>query len=348
MEHEVLTSICIPTYGRTTYLRQAIEGCINQSYHNVEILVHDDSGADDVARILADYPSNRVRHIRHEPGMGLVKKLNAFLEEARGEWAVIVGDDDEIEPDFLRNLLQLAEDDPDAVLMRCRNRLIDSNGKQLHLDLLGPRVASRYEFIRDIFLSERDYFRLNITGIMFKPASLLRHGGFVEMHGAWHVDRIAFVQLGSEGNTYCTDEVLCNIRLHATSATSGLRRDYKLALESNMAAREIFTQVIDDLETTAETEEDRQNLATARVNLTGYMERQMAESFKHGFLAVVEDEDINARKAVNALFSSMKSLHVPLTPPSVFYGIVGYFPYSVRMWLLAGLRFYLNRRIGYR
>ncbi|SQC36227.1 putative beta-1,3-galactosyltransferase [Helicobacter fennelliae] len=53
--HAPLISIVIPTFNVESYIARCLESCINQTLHDIEILIIDDCGSDDSIAIARDY-----------------------------------------------------------------------------------------------------------------------------------------------------------------------------------------------------------------------------------------------------------------------------------------------------
>ena len=59
-----LVSILITTYNQPLFFRQALESALNQDYHNIEIVVGDDSTNTDTKKLMKGY-LNQYKNIRY-------------------------------------------------------------------------------------------------------------------------------------------------------------------------------------------------------------------------------------------------------------------------------------------
>ena len=100
-------SIVIPCYNQSAFLRTALDAAVNQTLPALEIIVVDDGSSEDVASVVAEYPS--VRYLR-VANRGLPGARNAGLMNARGHAFLPLDADDWIEPTFLEKTLPLLED----------------------------------------------------------------------------------------------------------------------------------------------------------------------------------------------------------------------------------------------
>ena len=56
MENRVLVSICCNTFNQESYIRDALEGFVNQKTNfKYEVLIHDDASTDKTADIIREY-----------------------------------------------------------------------------------------------------------------------------------------------------------------------------------------------------------------------------------------------------------------------------------------------------
>jgi len=89
-------SICIPTYKRANYLRQALSSIIEADLRPIEVVIGDNGGGDqDTAIIVAAYESRLpIKYIVHKPPLNYGGNLKAILSIAQGDWVSVIHDDD--------------------------------------------------------------------------------------------------------------------------------------------------------------------------------------------------------------------------------------------------------------
>ncbi|HTA90130.1 MAG TPA: glycosyltransferase family 2 protein [Polyangiaceae bacterium] len=124
-------TICLPTFRRLHYLKEAVAAAQAQSLRNIEVLISDDGDSAEIKRwsegaVQAD---SRVRYRRNEKNLGLGGNWNECVSAARGEWVVIQGDDDRLLPPFCEVLLSVAA--PDSTVLFSNHYVIDEHGSRL-------------------------------------------------------------------------------------------------------------------------------------------------------------------------------------------------------------------------
>lgn len=91
-------SIIIPVYNVAPYLDACLSSCINQTFHDIEIIVVNDGSTDESLRIIKEYAEkdDRIKVITKE-NKGLVYARKSGLEVACSEYVFHLDGDDYIE-----------------------------------------------------------------------------------------------------------------------------------------------------------------------------------------------------------------------------------------------------------
>lgn len=107
MNHELL-SVIVPVYNVEEYLNVCIDSIINQTYHNVEIILVDDGSTDSSGKICDTYAilDERVKVI-HQKNKGLIGARYAGLCEAGAEYITFVDSDDFIDEKMYSDLMKI-------------------------------------------------------------------------------------------------------------------------------------------------------------------------------------------------------------------------------------------------
>lgn len=101
-------SVCIPNYNRADNLRQVLHDCIQQTIQPYEIIVQDDSTdlheIKKIKRLMKRYP--HVRYALNKKNIGLAANVNRVIKKARGNYVVIVNNDDRLSSEYIEQLEQ--------------------------------------------------------------------------------------------------------------------------------------------------------------------------------------------------------------------------------------------------
>ncbi len=116
MENLPLISVIVPIYKVEKFLARCIESIVNQTYHNLEIILVDD-GSPDNCPAMCDVWAEKDSRIKviHQANNGSGSARNVALDEARGDLIAFVDSDDWIAPEMYEHLLDLMSADIDIV-----------------------------------------------------------------------------------------------------------------------------------------------------------------------------------------------------------------------------------------
>ena len=97
-------SILLPTRNRLDLLKLAIESVRRQDYEDWEIVVSDNASVDDISAFVLGLRDARLRARRSEQLIPVTDNWNASVDMARGDYVIMLGDDDALLPGALRAL----------------------------------------------------------------------------------------------------------------------------------------------------------------------------------------------------------------------------------------------------
>ena len=125
-------SVILPIYNAGSYLRDAIDSILAQSYTDFELLALDDGSTDDSLAILKEYESKdpRVKLFTRE-NRGLVATLNELIESAKGRYIARMDGDDICDPDRFEKQVRFMELHPDHVVVGSSFEKINESGQSI-------------------------------------------------------------------------------------------------------------------------------------------------------------------------------------------------------------------------
>jgi glycosyltransferase involved in cell wall biosynthesis len=100
-----LVSVVIPTYNAGSYLTEAIDSVLAQTYRHWELIVVDDGSTDDTRTILADLDNPMVRVIVHERNQGKGAALRSGFAQSTSEFVIVQDADLEYDPNEFGDML---------------------------------------------------------------------------------------------------------------------------------------------------------------------------------------------------------------------------------------------------
>lgn len=175
-----LVTIGIPTYNRAgSFLRNALACASGQTYANIEIVVSDNCSTDNTEEVVKQCTDPRLRYFRQIHNIGANNNFNFCLEQARGEYFLLMLDDDTVDPDFIEICIDSAQSNLDVGIIRTGTRILDKNGKAL---FERPNKGAGLS-LTDLFLA---WFSNDLTfyvcSTLFNTKHLRALGGFGSRH----------------------------------------------------------------------------------------------------------------------------------------------------------------------
>lgn len=87
-------SVLMPVYNTATFLKEAVDSVLNQTFKDFELIVLNDCSPDNSEEILDTYADDRIVRYRGQQNVGLANILNVGIRMARGELIARMDSDD--------------------------------------------------------------------------------------------------------------------------------------------------------------------------------------------------------------------------------------------------------------
>jgi glycosyltransferase involved in cell wall biosynthesis len=130
----ILVSVLLPCYNAGKYLHQSLQSIFNQTYTNIEIIAIDDCSSDQTFDILKSYQlnENRLKVIKNDINLGLIKTLNKGIDIAQGEFIARMDQDDISIANRIEKQMETFVIDPHLDIVACCCIIINEKGKKLY------------------------------------------------------------------------------------------------------------------------------------------------------------------------------------------------------------------------
>src|SRR5262245_10622310 len=103
-------SVVIPTRERAETLQYALRTCLDQEFDDYEIIVSDNCSSPATKAVVDAVKSPKVRYVRTAEPVAMSNNWEFGVTHARGEYIIVIGDDDGLLPHSLRELDRLIRD----------------------------------------------------------------------------------------------------------------------------------------------------------------------------------------------------------------------------------------------
>jgi glycosyltransferase involved in cell wall biosynthesis len=124
-------SLLIPSYNRPGMIREAVDSLIANQSAEVEIIVGDDASPRqaEIRAAVEDYIAlGRVQFLAHQQNGGWSENRNALVAASRGEWVILMGDDDRLKPGAVSRMRRWMSQRPGYDIYAFGYDIIDSEG----------------------------------------------------------------------------------------------------------------------------------------------------------------------------------------------------------------------------
>lgn len=153
-----LISIIVPIYNSEKYLPECLDSIVNQTYHNLQIILVDDCSTDSSGKICDEYAAKdkRIEVFHQAENGGQSVSRNFGLAHAKGEWIAFADHDDTLEPEMLETLLSNAKK-YNVKVSGCGNKRIENdNVKICNLYNKPSGLYETDDIVKNILINPRD------------------------------------------------------------------------------------------------------------------------------------------------------------------------------------------------
>jgi len=215
-----LVTVGIPTRDRArTYLRETLSSAVTQTYSRIEIVVSDNCSVDETEAVVGEVTDPRVRYFRHREDIGANGNFNFCLGQARGDYFLLLHDDDRIDHDFVESCMRAADYRTDLGIIRTGTRIIDAQGIVLRELPNGVVGVPTEAFFRGWFAGRTTLY---LCSTLFNTKRLREAGGFASPHHVFQ-DAFAMIRLAAVFGRADVNEVKASFRRHPAGRTFSTR-----------------------------------------------------------------------------------------------------------------------------
>ncbi len=213
--NQPLVSVIMNCYNSDTYLKEAINSVILQTYTNWEIIFWDNQSTDKSADIVKSYDDERIKYFYAPKHTLLGEARNLAVEKASGEWIGFLDCDDVWYANKLQIQIQNASNDIGMIYSRMEF-LIEETGIQTNM---GKSISKRNYPKRKILPTGEIFDKLLFECFIPLPSVLIRIELFNKVGGIDGSLKVAedydiFLKIAKISKVKAIDNVLCKYRVH--------------------------------------------------------------------------------------------------------------------------------------
>jgi len=221
-------TVAIPTYNRAGFLGEAIKSVLSQTCSDFDLVIIDNASTDKTKEVVKSFTDKRISYHKNNENVGIISNWNKSLAFAKGKYFMILGDDDVIYPDFLKESIKVHEQHQSVGFTFARCNKVDKNGKFIH--------EWGYDFVPPWFLKGLDYLfytldyeacLTNSSTVLLKKEVFETVGNFKSELSSNVFDFNMWIRIASVYDSFFIDKVLCDYRLHSGQVSQLHWRDKK-------------------------------------------------------------------------------------------------------------------------
>ena len=232
-----LVTVAIPIYKRLQYLPHVLDIVASQDYPNIELLVSDNGmNGSTIPDIVSRYYPKPYRFRQNPSTVNMPNHFNQLIENASGEYLVILADDDEISSNYVSDLVRVLEKHSQASIAISIQESIDEAGNIISRSKdTVPEILSGPDFIRAIW-GTREYGFRSLSTFLARTQQLKANGG-------WPIFRVA------QGDEDALIVKMCLDSFIVFSTRSTFRKRYDASTDQgSLAIRDLAKGVRDFLQ----------------------------------------------------------------------------------------------------
>ena len=119
LNSDPLVSIGLPVRNASTRILDVVKSVLAQDHEHLELVISDNASTDDTEEVCRELAGSdkRIVYFRHPENIGMTNNFVHAIGIASGTFFRWIGDDDELEPDYVSRCLRVFADDPQFIMV---------------------------------------------------------------------------------------------------------------------------------------------------------------------------------------------------------------------------------------
>jgi len=183
MVMQPLVSIVVLNWNGAQYIEKLITSLLKQSYDNYEILFIDNGSTDNSLDLIqAKFRDNcKLRILPLKKNYGFAKGNNIGFKVARGKYVIVLNNDTEVPPNFIEEMVRIAEADETVGAVGCKVQGYDGR-------INGAPVFMKSGFVKGIWEDRLSIYTAPILCLAPIGCAVLYRKRLIEILGGYDED----------------------------------------------------------------------------------------------------------------------------------------------------------------
>jgi glycosyltransferase involved in cell wall biosynthesis len=209
-------TVCILSYNRATYLREAIISVLGQSDVPNRIVIFDNGSKGDVQKTVDEFTTQGVQFQGSSVTNSPIWNFKRAVAYAQTQYVFVMHDDDRINPDFLEKQVSFLENNPDIGAVTCNGFIIDEagkrNGRYVRAEFVNAPPET-YKCSVDVAIRYASDGCIPFSPTVYR-STLVKQVDFREEYGKF-CDAVFFCDMADMGVIAFRSDVLYECRVHS-------------------------------------------------------------------------------------------------------------------------------------
>lgn len=235
-----LITIIIPAFNSLGFFHHCVDSILNQTYHNLEILLVNDGSMDSTGELCEEYArqDSRCKVIHHATNKGLWAARNTGMDVATGSYIFFMDSDDYCHLDTIRQMHSALQHNPDCDFAYVQFKSTRSRGEHVS-NCISANVVRKsqddlyfgiFHDLAYVVVWNKLYRKDSLDGLRFHNLSRAEDFDFnlryyAGIKAAICLDAIFYYWVQRKESLTHQEE---SFRLHFESITQSLYQNYKL------------------------------------------------------------------------------------------------------------------------
>ena len=232
-------SIIIPLHNAESFISEAIDSCLNQTYTSIEVIVVENGSNDGSWNIISNYKDSRISCFQIEASSATVARNFGYLKSV-GDYIIFLDADDVLVPNKIELQLAALSAKPEGWVASCAWAKFKTNTKEA---VISPQKVWTIQNPIDWCLQSWMGEGMMIPGCWLIPKPIIDKAGLWDERLSLHDDGefMCRVLLASKGNVFVENTVV-----YYRQQDNSLSRQHKskMAAESALLVYKSYQQQI--------------------------------------------------------------------------------------------------------
>ena len=221
LEFSSKVTIMIPTYNQASFIEKSVNSALDQSYHNLEILVGDDASIDATESIIKRINDPRIKYIKNSKNLGRVNNYkNLLYEHASGDYILnLDGDDYYTDKNFVSDAISIVKKNREVIMVIARATTKFGNNEEISL-LPQKKILSGIEILKKI--PRKEFFFMHLA-VLYERKSAVKINFYSSqaLSSDWH----SIYRLSMHGKVAFLDRNVGVWRIHNSNFSNSKEPD---------------------------------------------------------------------------------------------------------------------------